>query len=430
MKAIKKRRIIFKRYKKNPILKPKRNSKWEKDDENIKHTNLEGIKVEPKKKEDKNINPTNLQAIKVEPKKKNDKNIKPSHLQGVKKPPKEEDDKTESKSGSKKNLDAIKKGIGTILLIAGAVLAIGLAFKIIGKVDLLSVVALALAVSIISVAMAKISKMKIDVGNVIAASKGLVILSIAMAVSSVFLAFIVPISIPKMLTAIAISGIFVVLSYGLKNIMVAFKGLSLATVVKSVILLPFIMPALALSIALTSKFLQLVQPISFMSFLSSIMIAGVLVVLSYGLKNMVGAFKGLSPGSVIAAAIMLPLIMPALAYSIKWTSIIFQGMKTITMGQFVSALAISGIFVVLSYGLRNILKSMKGINSKEIVTAAWSIPLLFTSMSIAIAISSWALSLVTDVSFSQFMTAVGISLTFVILSYAIKPIVEAIGKMK
>ncbi len=31
MESIKKRRIIFKRYKKNPILKPKRNSKWEKE---------------------------------------------------------------------------------------------------------------------------------------------------------------------------------------------------------------------------------------------------------------------------------------------------------------------------------------------------------------------------------------------------------------
>jgi len=44
--------------------------------------------------------------------------------------------------GDKKQESNLKKGLGTILLIAVAVLAIGLAFKLVGKIDFLSVISL------------------------------------------------------------------------------------------------------------------------------------------------------------------------------------------------------------------------------------------------------------------------------------------------
>ena len=77
---------------------------------------------------------------------------------------KNSDKKVGAEDGSvdKKKESNIKKGVGTILLIAVAVLAIGMAFKLVGKVDFLSVIGLALAITLISIAFEKIAKLKIS----------------------------------------------------------------------------------------------------------------------------------------------------------------------------------------------------------------------------------------------------------------------------
>ena len=98
----------------------------------------------------------------------------------------------------------LKKGVTTILLIAVAVLAIGLAFKIIGKVDFLSVVSLGLAIVLISHAFQKVAEAKITVEQAITAGKVMVIMSIAIMLSSWVLSFIKPISFGQSITAILI----------------------------------------------------------------------------------------------------------------------------------------------------------------------------------------------------------------------------------
>jgi hypothetical protein len=95
----------------------------------------------------------------------------------------------------------LKKGVTTILLIAVAVLAIGLAFKIIGKVDFLSVVSLGLAIVLISHAFQKVAEAKITVEQAIVAGKVMVIMSIAIMLSSWVLSFIKPISFGQSITA-------------------------------------------------------------------------------------------------------------------------------------------------------------------------------------------------------------------------------------
>jgi len=81
----------------------------------------------------------------------------------------------------------LKKGIGTILLIAGAVLAIGMAFKLVGKVDFLSVISLSLAMTLVSIAFEKIGKLKLTMEQTAITAGSLVIMSIAIAISSLVL---------------------------------------------------------------------------------------------------------------------------------------------------------------------------------------------------------------------------------------------------
>ena len=62
------------------------------------------------------------------------------------------------KAGGNENVKKITSGVGTIILIAGAVLAIGTAFKIIGSVDFLSVVALALSITLLAETLSRVNK--------------------------------------------------------------------------------------------------------------------------------------------------------------------------------------------------------------------------------------------------------------------------------
>ena len=76
-----------------------------------------------------------------------------------------DNDKTsffEKAGGDKKTESNLKKGVGTIILIAAAVLAIGLAFKIVGSVDFLSVISLSIAILIISAAELVLATLMLD----------------------------------------------------------------------------------------------------------------------------------------------------------------------------------------------------------------------------------------------------------------------------
>jgi hypothetical protein len=62
----------------------------------------------------------------------------------------------ENMGKDKKSQSAFKEGLGVILLIAVAVLALGVAFNIVGKVNFLSVIALALALPLLAIGFSKV----------------------------------------------------------------------------------------------------------------------------------------------------------------------------------------------------------------------------------------------------------------------------------
>ena len=65
----------------------------------------------------------------------------------------------------KKNKSSVIEGVKTIILIAAGVLAIGMAFKIIGGVDFFSVLALGMSILLIAHAFAEIASLKDDKGK-------------------------------------------------------------------------------------------------------------------------------------------------------------------------------------------------------------------------------------------------------------------------
>ena len=61
------------------------------------------------------------------------------------------------KVSDKKQIKNIKTGVSTVLLIAGAVLAIGLAFKVVGSVNFAAVISLSIAMPLIAIAFSEIA---------------------------------------------------------------------------------------------------------------------------------------------------------------------------------------------------------------------------------------------------------------------------------
>lgn len=344
-----------------------------------------------------------------------------------------EKEKTESieNAGTKEQQSSIKKGVGTILLIAGAVLAIGLAFKIVGQVDFLSVISLSLAITILAVAFERIAQMKdLNLETAAIASASLLMISIALALSSIALSFINPVSPTQILTGILISGMFVIVSYSIEKMMSAFEGKSLKEIGYSVLFLPLVLSSISIAIALSSYALSYVQPIGFGQFFTATLIAVTFVVISYAMKGLLKAFDGRSLKDVALASLFLPIILPAIALGIAGASYALQLVQPIGLSQFFSALMIGIIFTILSFGIKQILKSFKGIDPATAVVAAFMIPILFTAMSVAIWASSEVLSKVVPISFSQFLTSIAISFTFVIIAYALAPVIKMIDKME
>jgi hypothetical protein len=343
-----------------------------------------------------------------------------------------EDKKTKGieEAGDEKKGSAIKKGLGTIMLIAVAVLAIGMAFKLVGEVNILSVIAIALAITIIATAFEKVANLGISLKDAAIASLTLVMISVALTLSSIALSFIQPVSALKLLTAILIAGAFVVLSPAIQRMIWTFRDMSWTEIGKAAIGLVFVMPAIALGIALASHAFGLIKPITFVQFFSAIMIAAVFAVVSYGIRNMLRAFEGVPIADLAKSIIFLPLILPAIALGLALASHAFGLIKPITLVQFFSAVMIGLVFVVLAFGLKKIIGAFKDISPETAVVAGFMIPILFTAMSVAIWASSQLLSKVEPVTFVQFLTSVAISIVFLVLAYAISPLVKMIGGMK
>jgi hypothetical protein len=290
----------------------------------------------------------------------------------------------EDAGGDQKTESNLKKGVTTILLIAVGVLAIGLAFKLIGKIDFLSVVGLSLAIVLVSIAFEKIAKMNIPIKKAVDTSFVMVIMAFGITLSSWVLKMVTPIGFGQAVTAILIAGMFSVISFGIGKLIKALGKSGMAELGKSILFLPLILPAIALAIALSSWVLKMVTPISFPQAITGILIAGMFTVIAYGIAKLVGSFKDMKGNEIEAAIIGLPLLLPAMALAIAASSWFLKMIVPIGLYQAFTAILIAAVFVVLSYGMEKIAKSISKMDWKDIP----KIPVFFTLMALAITMAA------------------------------------------
>lgn len=316
----------------------------------------------------------------------------------------------EDVGGDQKAESNLKKGVTTILLIAVGVLAIGLAFKLIGKVDFLSVVSLSLAMVLVSIAFEKIAKLKLNIKEAAMAAGVMVIMSIAITMSSWVLGLVRPIGFGQALTAILVAGMFTVISYGIGKLLKAFKDVDIATAIKSSFIMVLLLPAISAAVAISSWVLALVRPIGFGQAITAILIAGMFTVISYGMTKLVKSFKDLDPASALKVSGVMVLLLPALAIAITISSFALSLVKPIGFMQFVTALAISVIFIALAFAMNLITPILKKLKWEDVI----KIPALFTTLAIAIMLSSWILSATADISFIKMLKILVFSVIFAV----------------
>ena len=333
------------------------------------------------------------------------------------------------------NKKGIIDSVGTIILIAGAVMAIGLAFSVVGNVDFKSVISLALALPLLAIGFGIIHSNLKKVGfdakkdsvNILLAISTI---ALAITTSSWILSMITQLSFTKFATAVGIGLMFAAIAPSILTFIGVSKDMSMGQFAKSIIFLPMILPAIAMSITASSWILSGVTPIGITQFLTAIAISGIFVVLSYGITKMLGAFKEIGMKEVVAAVVFLPMILPAIAMSITASSWILSGVTPIGFTQFLTSILIAGVFVAISYGMKNLIGAFKDMKISDAIIASTLMPVVLVALSYSIALSSHAFSMVQPISFTQGLTTIFIAGIFVLLSYGLEKIIDPISKAK
>jgi hypothetical protein len=326
---------------------------------------------------------------------------------------KSSDKKTESieESGGEKKKGQIKKGVTTILLIAVAVLAIGMAFKLVGKIDFLSVVGLSIAIVLMAIAFEKIAKLNLSLKESAMASLTMVMISAALTISSWILSLIKPIGFKQLLTAVFIAVTFAVMSKSLENIFIATILFDKLKVSKLALLTTLV--SISAAITASSWVLQLVMPVSLPKLLTAILIAGIFAVISFSMHKIGLAVTMFDKLNVKPMALIKTLV--SIAAAITASSWILSLVRPMSIGQSITAILIAVMFAVISFNLDKIAAGV--VAFKKTKVSPVSLILVLVGIAAAITASSWILSLTKPIGLWQFVTALGIALLFALMSY-------------
>ena len=359
-------------------------------------------------------------------------------------------------AGDAKKESNIKKGIGTILLIAIAVLAIGMAFKLVGKVDFLSVIALSLAILLIAIAFERIAKSGLTPKGALGASIVMAIISLGVLVASFLLSKVQKITIGQFVSAVMIAALFYFIAPVMADIInrlqeetdismddgkggksrIRTKKMSWNKLFGLVIGLPLIMIGMSLGIMLSSWILSKVRPMTMPQILTSILIATMFTVVGSGIKGLLHALteeteiqakgfggkqKGINMGKLFQLCLILPVLMASIAAGITLSSWILGMIKPISFTQAITAIAIGFMFAVISIGIKGLLTALAIVlqlfGMGTMLKLAAVVVLILPAMALAITASSWILSKVKPMSFMQIFVAIVITLMFAVLSY-------------
>ena len=327
------------------------------------------------------------------------------------------------KAGDKKSESGIKKGVGTILLIAVAVLAIGAAFKLVGNVNFLSVIAISLAMIMLAEAFARIAVhvKTMTLKDVARVSFAMIAIATAVMVSSYILANVQPVGIMQLFTALIIGFMFAQLAPRIGNLLDAVSRTKKINPIR----LLLTMVAISLGITASSYILKGIVPIGIAQAITGILIAAMFAVISKNIDKMVKGLGGRRLG--LLGPLKLVLGMVGVAMGITASSVILSNIRPVGFFKMLTAIMIAAMFAVVSFNLDKLAKgvsilAMRGVSPFKLV-------LTMVGISTAIMASSHILSNVKPITFTQFLVSLGIALMFGIISFFMPSLATGIVTM-
>ena len=221
-----------------------------------------------------------------------------------------------------RNKNKIVDGIKVVILIAAGVLALGMAFKLVGKVDFISVMAISAASLIISSTFSRISEFKnMKFSQIVKISAILPIMAASLALSAFFLQNLPTISFAQGLSLLFISGALgisaVLLLKSLEKI--GLKSLLLVP------LLPWILPFIAKGIVESSIILKDVERLSLGQVFSIALVGLAIGIAMYAVTIPLKHMKNITWKEML----MLPLMITITAWSIVKASHILSNVEEI-----------------------------------------------------------------------------------------------------
>jgi len=330
----------------------------------------------------------------------------------------------EKAGGDKKQESNIKKGVGTILLIAVAVLAIGVAFKLVGGINFLAVIGLSIGILIVAKAFEKVAALNLSLKQAAVVSASMVLMAFGITMSSWIMKRITPISLSQSLTAILIGVGFSAMAPAISKLIKAFGGMGLFGAIKSIIFLPLVLPAIAVGITLSSWVLRMITPISLSQAITAILIAGMFTVVSFGIKKLLGAF-GNSFFALTKAVIFLPLVLPAIALGIAMSSWALRKVTPISFGQAITSILIGVVFAVIGFGLKKLLGAFGGNSILGLAAAILFLPSVMEAVAEGIVRASFYLKKTEKIGWTQAWSAILIAAIFTVIGFGLKQLVNA-----
>jgi hypothetical protein len=263
-----------------------------------------------------------------------------------------------------KNKNKIVDGIKVVILIAAGVLALGMAFKLIGKVDFMSVMALSVAMVAMAVAFSKVAETKnLSFSKIFKVAMIFPIMGLSLVLSAWFLK-----DFPKISLQQGLSIIFVAGALGLATFLVvkAISNINSKSILM-IPLVPILLPLIALGLVKASHILTGIKQISMQQVLSVALIGLALGVAMIGITFALKFMKNVSWKELLVLPIMIPLIAGGIviASRILQDFIPIKNPLQLLVGSFVIGLSLlafaPAIWIIGKLGLKEIAKGALGI---------------------------------------------------------------------
>ncbi len=267
---------------------------------------------------------------------------------------------------AKDKTKGVGEGIATIAIMAGAILAIGSAFKIIGDVDFGSVLALSIALPLMAYAFNKVGETVDNPKDAMGIAVSMVAMSAGIAASGFILSMMPSLSFGQMITAVAVAVSIGAAMYGLA---MAADELGRGDTKKMYAIVP-LMPVVAAAIVASGLILENMPTLGMNQFVSTL---GVGVAMGAAMIPLAFAAK-LMGESNSGDLLELGIMMPIMAASIVASSFILQGVAEVdTLNTLEAAFAIGGSTTIMAGAIWAMTKMNLGIKDVVIGTLGMTI---------------------------------------------------------